>query len=61
MPFAVRVEHAHCVTLAHFWTEAEAWEARDTALDDGAVSVRIFGLPTRGYAVMPEAAALEIE
>jgi hypothetical protein len=61
MPYAVRVETAGMVTLAHYWTEAEAWEARDAALDAGAIAVKVYGVPTRGYAVTPTATGLEIE
>lgn len=57
-PYTVRVETGSRVTLAHYWTEREAWEARDAALDAGVVSVRISGLPTRCYAVTPNPAPL---
>jgi hypothetical protein len=43
-PYAVRVDGK----TEWFWTEAEAWDARDAALDAGSMSVRVIGMPCRG-------------
>lgn len=54
-PFTVRITLSSGLETAEsYWTESEAWEARDRALDAGFVFVRIEGLPTRGYATCGE-------
>ena len=44
-----------------FWTEREAWEARDFAYGLGFCMVRVIGAPCRGYAVMPVRPLLQME
>ena len=60
-PYAVRVEGDEGLSLRHFWTEREAWDARDEALDAGAVSVRILCATCRGCAVVLRCPLLKIE
>jgi len=46
-PYRVRARYADRTTVEHFWSQAEALEARDRAFDAGARSVHVAGLPLR--------------
>lgn len=45
-PFVVRIKTGPGVIKVPCWTEADAWEVREAAIDEGH-TVRILGLPTR--------------
>jgi hypothetical protein len=49
-PYRVRARFADRTTVEHFWSQAEALEARDRAFDQGAKSVHVSGLPFIGAA-----------
>jgi hypothetical protein len=54
-PYSVRARYAGSIIVSHYWTEAEAMDARDAAFDAGAVAVHVAGLPFHGAAVVPQA------
>lgn len=52
-PYTVVIKSGAGTIEVPCWTEAEAWEVRDAAIDDGH-TVRILGLPTRLCAIFPK-------
>jgi hypothetical protein len=53
-PYIVRARFAEGQTVAHYWTEREAMEARGAAFDADAHAVHVAGLPFRSACVGPE-------
>ena len=47
-PYVVRASGPAGEVERGYWTEAEAWAARDELLDAGYLQVRVLGAPTRG-------------
>jgi len=45
-PFRVRARYQDYERVQYFWTEREAYEARDEAFNAGSLSVHVSGLPT---------------
>jgi hypothetical protein len=52
-PYSVRARFADRIDESHYWTEAEALDARDAAFGAGARAVHVAGLPMRGAIVAP--------
>jgi hypothetical protein len=52
-PYSVRARFADRIDESHYWTEAEALDARDAAFDAGARAVHVAGLPLRVAIVAP--------
>ena len=58
--FAVEIITAGQKITVPFWTEAEAWQTRDDALDAGLKKVRVLGAPCRAVAFCPKLPPLDI-